>query len=166
MNMDEIIANRDNTLSLCLFKPTKFQNVYFESKEAEIMTEKEMREFKNANANLCEHDSACEVEFHAMPPLPFDIKLVFEDIQGRRSKMNILDWEIGQLYWNLNRKHKDEKMIKQKIKKKLYEMIEKGDLHLYLGTMRQMHGWVNNPFTIIGLFYPPKDQGYSASLFG
>jgi hypothetical protein len=31
--------------------------------------------------------------------------------------------------------------------------------------MKQMHGWTDNPFTIIGLFYPPKDIGYAPSLF-
>ncbi len=100
-----------------------------------------------------------------MPPLPYDIKLVFEDAHGKESKMNILDWEISQLYWNLEKKHASEKEIKQGIKEKIFWMIEQRDLYLYLGTMRRMHGWTKNPFTIIGLFYPPVSTGYTSSLF-
>lgn len=100
-----------------------------------------------------------------MPSLPYSIKLEFEDSQGKKSKMNILDWEINQLYWTLKNKKNSDKEIKQGIKDKLFWMIEKRELYLYLGTMKQMHGWTSNPFTIIGLFYPPKDNGYTASLF-
>ena len=166
-DLTEIItkANEDNSLSLCLFKPAKYHHVYFENKKTEVPTEKEIIEFKNANANLFEHNRACEVEFHAMPPLPFDIKLVFEDAQGKKSKMNILDWEINQLYWSLKGEHKSEKEIKQGIKDKIFWMIDQRDLYLYLGTMRRRHGWTSNPFTIIGLFYPPVSTGFASSLF-
>ena len=100
-----------------------------------------------------------------MPQLPYSIKMVFEDADGKESKMNILDWEISQLYWTLKSKKKNDSEIKKGIKDKLKWMIEKRDLYLCLGTMKQMHGWTSNPFTIIGLFYPPKDIGYTGSLF-
>ncbi len=164
-NLEEIIslANDKNELSLCLFKPRKFLNIRFESKEIKEFTDEEKKEFKNANANLFEHNSSCEVEFNVMPQLPYSIKLEFEDINGKKSKMNILDWEISQLYLNLYRSN-NEKETKEKIKNKIESLIEK-DLYLCLGTMKQMHGWTSNPFTIIGLFYPPKDIGYTSSLF-
>jgi len=166
-SMKEIIAfaNKTNKLSLCLFKPSKFTHIYFEAKEEEKFTTEEIREYKNANANLFEHNSSCEVEFNVMPQLPYSIKMVFEDAHGKTSKMNILDWEISQLYWTLASKKKNEDEIKQGIKDKLNWMIEDRDLYLCLGTMKQMHGWTDNPFTIIGLFYPPKDMGYAPSLF-
>ncbi len=166
-NLQEIIklANSKNSLSLCTFKPKKYLNVYFETQEIEKFSKKEIIAYKNANANLFEHQSTCEVEFNAMPQLPYRIKLEFEDINGKKSKMNILDWEINQLYWNLKKVKKSEKEIKQGIKNKLFWMIESQDLYLFLGTMKQMHGWTDNPFTIIGLFYPPKDIGYVLPLF-
>ena len=164
-SLEEIIslANKQNSLSLCLFKPTKVLHIRFESKEIKEFSEQEKIEFKNANANLFEHNSSCEVEFDIMPQLPYNIKIVFEDINGKKSKMNILDWEISQLYWNLKRDN-NEKETKEKIKRKIESLIDR-DLYLYLGTMKQMHGWTSNPFTIIGLFYPPKDMGYMPSLF-
>jgi predicted nuclease of predicted toxin-antitoxin system len=164
-SLEEIIslANDTNELSLCLFKPTKFLHIRFENKEIQNFSEQEKKEFKNANVSLFEHSSSCEVEFDMMPQLPYSIKMVFEDREGKESKMNILDWEISQLYWNLSRSN-SEKETKAKIKNKLESLIEK-DLYLCLGTMKQMHGWTSNPFTIIGLFYPPKDMGYTASLF-
>jgi len=166
-NLAEIIAlaNQENTLSLCLFKPSKFLHVYFESKDTEELTTEEKKAYKNANLNLFEHNSNCEVEFKAMPSLPYSIKLEFEDDKGKKSKMGILDWEINQLYWNLKKDKKSDKEIKQGIKDKLFWMIEERELYLYLGTMKQMHGWTSNPFTIIGLFYPPKDTSYTSSLF-
>ncbi len=165
-SMKEIVnlANKENALSLCLFKPTKFLNIYFETKKKEKLTQEDIKAYKNANANLFEHSSNCEVDFNIMPQLPYSIKMVFEDIDGKRSKMNILDWEISQLYWNLTKNNNEEK-TKEKIKEKLQTLFDKRDLYLCLGTMRQMHGWTNNPFTIIGLFYPPKDVGYTPSLF-
>jgi len=159
------LANQENRLSLCLFKPAKILHIYFESKEIEELTEEEKKAYKNANVNLFEHNSSCEVEFNAMPTVPLSIKLVFVDSQGKESKMNILDWEISQLYWTLHNKGKDQKEIKQGIKDKLTWMIEERDLYLCLGTMKQMHGWTSNPFTIIGLFYPPKDPSFAPSLF-
>ena len=164
--MDEIInlANKENALSLCLFKPTKFLNIYFETKKEEKPTPEEIKAYKNANANLFEHSSSCEVDFKIMPQLPYSIKMVFEDSEGKQSKMSILDWEISQLYWNLIRDN-NEKKTKEKIKEKLQTFFDNHDLYLCLGTMRQMHGWTSNPFTIIGLFYPPKDVGYTPSLF-
>jgi len=166
-DLKEIIylANKANQLSLCLFKPTKFLGIYFETQKEEKFTEEEMRQYRNANANLFEHNNSCEVAFNVMPQLPYSIKIAFEDMHGKQSKMNILDWEISQLYWNLKESCSDKKEIKKKIKDKLQGFIENNDLYLFLGTMKRMHGWTNNPFTIIGLFYPPKDMGYTQSLF-
>lgn len=165
-DLTEIIrlANDDNSLSLSLFKPSKFLNIYFEPKEIKEFDEKEKKEFTNANLNLFE-DESCSVEFNAMPQIPYSIKMVFEDIHGKESKMNILDWEISQLYLNLKNNGDGNKEVKQKIKDKLLGFMNDRDLYLYLGTMKMMHGWTSNPFTIIGLFYPPKDLGYSNSLF-
>lgn len=164
-SLKEIIEkSKKNKLSLCLFKPKNYLNVYFETKKQANYSEKEKKEFINANLNLFEHNS-CLVEFNAMPPLPYRIKLEFEDNNDVISKMTILDWEINQLYWNLKNSKKSDKEIKQNIKDKLFWMIQKRDLYLILGTMRQMHGWTNNPFTIIGLFYPPKVKNYTKPLF-
>jgi hypothetical protein len=161
-SMEEIVnfANNENSLSLCLFKPTKYLNVYFEVKKEEKMTQEEIKAYKNANANLFEHGSSCEVDFQVMPQLSHSIKIVFEDKNGQKSKMTILDWEINQLFL----KYKNTKEAKEKVKEKLLWMFDR-DLYLCLGTMRQMHGWTSNPFTIIGLFYPPKNIGYTHSLF-
>jgi len=99
-------------------------------KEKEDFTEKEIIEYKNANASLFEHNSSCEIEFNIMPQLPYSIKMVFEDINGKKSKMNILDWEISQLFWTLQNKKKNDTEMKQGIKDKLNWMLEDRDLYL------------------------------------
>jgi len=161
-NMKEIInlSNNENSLSLCLFKAKKYLKVYFEKKEEEEFNQEDIKAYKNANLNLFEHNSSCEVDFNIMPKLSHSIKIVFEDENAKKSKMTILDWEINQLFL----KYKDTKEAKKKVKDKLLWMFDR-DLYLCLGTMRQMHGWTSNPFTIIGLFYPPKVLDYTPSLF-
>lgn len=154
---------KNNTMSLCTFKPTKFLDVLVTENTAEALTEEEKREFVNANRSLFD-DHTCEVEFTGMPHIPYKFKIKFEDDEGTVSTMSILDWEILQLYLNCKNKRDSDGTAIDKVKRKINELMLK-DLHLFLGTMRQMHGWTKNPYTIIGLFYPPKLQYYQATLF-
>lgn len=43
----------------------------------------------------------------------------------------------------------------KKVKAKYFDEFLTKDIHLFLGTTRQFHGWASNPFVIIGVFYPP-----------
>jgi hypothetical protein len=68
----------------------------------------------------------------------------------------IEDWEIGMLYWNCLKESKgNEKQAINQVRKKYLEEFSKKDIHLFLETTRQFHGWAKNPFVIIGVFYPP-----------
>lgn len=165
-DLQEIIklAKDENLLSICLFKPKKFLKIYFEKKEIEEFTEQEKKKFTNSNRSLFD-DKSCSVEFNAMPQIPYSIKMEFEDVNSKKSKMSILDWEISQLYLNLKNHGYNDKEIKQKIKDKLQKLMFENDLYLILGTMKTRHSWTSNPYTIIGLFYPPKEEGYTPSLF-
>jgi hypothetical protein len=53
---------------------------------------------------------------------------------------------------NLKKDKKTDKEIKQGIKDKLFWMIEKKELYLYLGTMKQMHGWTSILLLLLGFF--------------
>ena len=100
-----------------------------------------------------------------MPYIPYKFKIKFEDDNGVVSSMSIIDWEIPQLY--LNCKSSDgEEIAVQKVKDKLINFTKNNDLHLFLGTMKQMHlRRSKNPYTIIGLFFPPFTKAYQPSLF-
>lgn len=161
-NLETIIskANTENSMSLCTFKPNEFLKINIE-KRAKIKdyTFEEKQKIKNQNRSLFD-DELCIAEFTDMPEIPYNFKLTFSDDTGKESTMSIIDWEISQLFL----KYEDEDEACLKVKEKLNTLI-KTDLHLFLGTMRTKHGWANNPYTIIGLFYPPITPYYQPALF-
>ena len=73
-------------------------------------------------------------------------------------RKRIIDFEIGQLYWNtLKNADGDEGEALKKVKRKYWdEFMEKRDVYLFLGTTKSRHFTATNPFLIIGVYYPPK----------
>jgi len=73
----------------------------------------------------------------------------------------IEDWEIGQLFRNcLKNSRNDEKQAIKKVRQKYFdEFVKTKDIYLFLGTTKQWHiRRAPNPFLIIGVFYPKKEQ--------
>ena len=91
--------------------------------------------------------------------IPYKFKYQFEDVEGRTSTMAIEDWEIGALYRKcLARAEGDEDVAIAKVRQKYEtEFIGNKEISFFLGTTlvhhRKRH---TNPFTIIGVFYPPR----------
>jgi hypothetical protein len=79
----------------------------------------------------------------------------------RPRKMTIEDWEIGALYWNsLRIADGDEQEANRLVRQRyLDEFLTKKDPLLFVGTTKQYHNVAANPFTIIGVFYPPRESG-------
>ena len=78
----------------------------------------------------------------------------------------IEDWEIGALYFNCLRDAEgDEKIALEKVRYKYEtEFCKEKDIYLFLGTTKEWHTRrANNPFVIIGVFYPK--QVIQTSLF-
>ena len=79
----------------------------------------------------------------------------FKDVDGKKSKLMIGDWEIGQLYWNCLAKYQDEKIACEKVRDKyLNDFAKTKDLYFFLGTGQTHHFTSHNPFMIIGTFHP------------
>lgn len=76
------------------------------------------------------------------------------------STLAIEDWEIGALYRNcLAAAEGDESVAVDKVRQK-YEIdfLQNKDITLFLGTTLKHHrARHTNPFTIIGVFYPPRE---------
>ena len=91
--------------------------------------------------------------------IPYKFKYQFEDNEGRESTMSIEDWEIGALYRKcLDRAEGDKDVAIAKVREK-YEkdFLSNKDITLFLGTTLEHHRRRHsNPFTIIGVFYPPR----------
>jgi len=84
------------------------------------------------------------------------------DDEGRISTLMIEDWEIVQLYWKSlrNSESKSEEEACRLVKYKYFDTFTtKNDIYLFLGSQRSMHlKRYYNPFVIIGVFYPQKDN--------
>jgi hypothetical protein len=93
-----------------------------------------------------------------LPKLPYSFSYEFEDANGRKSKLQILDWETGALFWNCLRQHGgDEKVALEKVRIKYVDQFLKTDLHFFLGTTQQFHFAAPNAWVIIGVFPIPHE---------
>ena len=93
-----------NTMSLAVFKPHRVLDFTWEQEEADWDKKRvaEMRE-KTKQTELFAEETWRET-FKLIPKLPYSFSYTFEDADGRKSSMQVLDWEIGQLYWNCLRR--------------------------------------------------------------
>ena len=152
----EYLINKanNNDLSLATFKPVKFIDFHIEEDSREW--DKEKLEWVKARAQqinlFCDADNPFEV----VDKIPYKFFYEFEDINGKRSKLMVVDWEIGALYMNSLRRYEgDEENAVSDVKKKYWDtFVLQKDIYLFLGTTREFHGWAKNPFVIIGVFYP------------
>ena len=78
---------------------------------------------------------------------------------GRSSELQVLDWEVGALYWNcLRRNNGDESTALKQIRQKYLDAFSTTDLHFYLGTTQQFHLRAPNPWVIVGVLPIPHEK--------
>ncbi len=148
-----------NTLSLATFKPTKIKGFLWEGEDREwdMAKVKEMRSHTRQREIFAE--DTWRQTFKVIPKLPYSFSYRFEDDAGRTSKMQVLDWEVGALFWNcLQGANGDEKTALEKVRAKYLDEFGKSDLHFFLGTTQQFHFRAPNPWVIIGVFPIPYER--------
>jgi len=141
-------------ISLATFKPSKILGLEIEEDKREWKDV--WKELRN-QGNL--FDTVKPIE-KLIPKLPYKFYYRFTDDSGVESKLMIEDWEIGALYWNcLRSADGDEAVALNKVKEQYEEnFIKNKDLYFFLGTTKEWHRRrSNNPFVIIGVFYPKKE---------
>ena len=146
--------NKEICTSLAVFKPTKIKD--FVAKEVDRdWDKKKIAKLKaqREQGNLFEHP---EDPFDVVNKLPYKFTYVFEDNQGKESRMMIEDWEIGALFWRqLSKYEGNEAKAVADVKKKYFDdFAMTKDLYLFLGTSQVHHYVSHNPFMIIGTFHP------------
>ncbi len=156
-DINKLIAeakNREKMTSLAVFKPTEIVDFTIEKVEREWDKKKLEKLRQDRSSNLFAQED--EDLFEVVRKLPYKFSYVLHDCNGRKSKMMIEDWEIGQLYWNcLSRHEGNETKAVEDVKKKYFDDFAKTkDLHLFLGTSQLHHFTGKNPFMIIGTFHP------------
>jgi hypothetical protein len=141
-------------ISLVTFKPSKILGMEIEADVREWKDEwKELRK----QGNLFETIKPVET---LIPKLPYKFFYRFIDDEGVESKLMIEDWEIGALYWNCLKSTDGNESVALKKVREQYEdnFIKNKDLYFFLGTTKEWHRRrANNPFVIIGVFYPKKE---------
>lgn len=157
--LDELIAGaKRNEVSLAVFKPTRVLDFVWEMEEREWDLKKveRMRHF-HSQLGLFE-DNAWRRTFQVIRKLPYSFSYKFEDVSGRVSKLQVLDWEVGALYWNcLHSTRGNEPEALAKVRQKYFDEFTRKDLHLFLGTTQQFHLVAPNPWVVIGVFPIPYE---------
>lgn len=153
---------KKNELSLTLFKPAVVRDFVWEETEREWDRKKLSNVLADLKQGMLFAPEEFVEEFKVVEKLPYKFSYIFDDIEGRQSRMMIEDWEVGALYRNCLQRSGSEKEALDKVKEKyLHEFTVKRDLYFFLGTTKEWHFVAPNPFVIIGTFAPLKDeQGY------
>lgn len=148
-----------NTISLAVFKPTRILDFIWEECERD-WDEAKVAAMRQAasQGNLFEGEGWRKT-FRLMRKLPFNFSYCFADADGRESELQVLDWETGQLYWNCLKSTSDsETDAVEKVRQKYLNEFSGRDLHFFLGTMQQFHGFSPNPWVIIGVCPIPHEN--------
>jgi hypothetical protein len=155
-----------NKLSLATFTPARITGFVWEEEDERDWNPSRVADMrsKTQQTELFAEETWRQT-FNLIPKLPYSFAYEFEDADGRSSRLQVLDWELGALYWNCLRRHKqDEKVALAKVHEKYFSQFLKTDLHFFLGTTKQFHFVAPNPWVIIGVFPVPKVKQFQ--LFG
>ena len=156
-SLSKLIADskEPKNVSLATFKPTEI--IGFEIAEEENREWKDEWKEIRKQGDLFEQGKNPEI---LIPKLPYKFYYKFRDDSGTESRLMIEDWEIGALYWNcLKGAEGNEKIALEKVREKYeHEFLKEKEIFLFLGTTMEWHRRrSNNPFVIIGVFYPKKE---------
>lgn len=156
-SLEVLIAEaKANTTSLAVFRPTRITDFIWESEDRDWHPQK-LKEMRDLHSQLeLFEDNDWRKTFKVIPKLPYSFSYKFEDSAGKRSELQVLDWEVGALYWNcLRNADGDEATALVKVIQKYKDEFLKKDLHFFLGTTQQFHQFAVNPWVIVGVLPIP-----------
>jgi hypothetical protein len=161
-SLDKLIDDAYGPLkkSLAVLKPDQVIRAEYEKAK-----EKEEPLQSNENEYLLfdEEEWGNDASVRKVEPLPYTFYYKFIS-DNKPHRLQIEDWEIGALYWKMLR-GKTEKDAINSVLEKLTKIAKTKDLYLILGTVFRNHRkGTKNPFSIIGLFYPPHKLQFSLDL--
>ena len=161
--LEELIsAAKENKASLAVFKPTQVIDFVWEPEEERDWDVEKVRKMRAADDQYeLFSDKVWRKTFKIIPKLPYKFFYKFEDINGRISKLRILDWELGALFWNCRRDESSEPEALDKVKEMYLNTFVKTDLHFFLGTTWEWHLRSVNPWVIVGVLPIPLESQLS-----
>lgn len=156
---DLIAAAKSNESSLAVFKPTHLRNFVWDEEDERDWNPERVRQMREATNQLeLFADNTWRETFKIIPKLPYNFSYRFEDVAGKESTLQILDWEIGQLFWNCRRRVSTDAEALRLVREKYWGQFSRTDLHFFLGTTQQWHQVALNPWVIIGVFPIPFER--------
>ncbi len=163
-NMETLIEDSHaNRRSLATFKPTTIEKFVIEKGERSWAQDKLDAIKAQANQGDLLSDEGWKETFKVVKPVPWKFSYGFTDVTGKLRTLQILDWEIGALYWNcLESSAGDEKLAISKVRQMYFERFRNADLHLFLGTTHKFHQMkAPNPWVIVGVLPVPQERQIS-----
>jgi hypothetical protein len=159
-SMGEIIehAKSDERKSLATLKPREIVDFVIEPDERDWKPEwkAQLRQY-----NMFDLDEQGQGKMReVVRKLPYKYFYKFLSKRDKKPrKLMIEDWELGALYWNCYFRHDcNEAKANELVRKKYLDEFCNKDMHLFLGTTLQYHLVSPNPFMVVGVFVPPRQQ--------
>lgn len=168
-NMTEMInLTKQNKISLAVLKPSEILDLIIEPVDMQKYREnlasiKAKYEAEQQQTNLFENKTDFDDNFSFAEKIPYKFRYKFRTEDGKVRTIMIEDWELSQLY----RKYSNnEQEAISKVKEKYMKIAKERDIYLFMGTYYE---WQKknalDPYLIIGVFYPPKEDASQLSLF-
>ena len=159
-NLESLIAasKAPHNVSLAAFHPARILELIVEEDDPEWKP-KWLEQLRQIDLLTTPERSSGRARI-PIDKIPYKFKYRFEDDAGKISTMTIEDWEIGALYRNcLASSGGDESIAIDKVREKYeQDFVSNKDIVLFLGTTLEHHRRRHtNPFTIVGVFYPPRE---------
>jgi hypothetical protein len=167
-NMSELLADKKvNGTSLGILKPRTISDFIWKPCTREWNQKKMNAVIANQAQGSLFDEEETRLIFKVVKKIPYEFSYKFTTNDGVERTLMIEDWELGALYWNCwKTAGGDEAIACRKVREKYFDfMVNKCDLHFFLGTTKQFHNVSPNPFIIIGTFYPPKIDPLQLKLF-
>lgn len=151
----------NDRMSLAVLKPKKVADFIWEPVDRE-WNQTILQKIKSKALQGDLFGQKGENPFEVVKKLPYKFSYIFTTDDNKERTLMIEDWELGVLYWNCLKLAKgDELQACRKVRQRYFDFMLKRDLFFYLGTTLKHHNVAPNPFIIIGVFYPPKQQQLS-----
>ncbi|MDT4763236.1 hypothetical protein [Sphaerochaeta sp. PS] len=151
-------------ISLATFKPKELIDFIAEPKDVkkdELLKEEILQNLRN-QGELMERQDIPQY-WKMSQSIPYTFYYEFTDDSDTVIRLMIEDWELMMLYRNCRRD--GEAIAIEKVKNTYLREFKKKELYFFLGTRREAHVrcW-KKPYSIIGVFYPPKELQISFDL--
>ena len=164
-SLEELQALHDTSkMSLGIIKPKHIEELVIERTSSEWSTEKQEALDRAINQQSMFTIRKVSLKSLEKVPYKFSYRFTCNNPLCTGHKLQILDWEINQSFRKWKSKYGTEEIALAKIREKYFEeFTQKCDLHFIMGTLKSLDKF--RVFSIIGLFYPPKEKYEQFSLF-